>query len=110
VYAQTRLAWILCVSLVMETAYDVCAFSSPLISLALLKVDMILFQQFHASGICLLSPLVDLGAENGADDQICPLFCDDCQAYVERPLRLSTGLSSVDSCGTSPCNHRRHLR
>jgi hypothetical protein len=95
---------------VKVTLYDVCVFSNPLISLGLGKVDRIRFQQCRAPDICLLNPHVALVGENEVDDQICLLFCDGFQAYVERPLRLSTGLSSEGSCGTSPCNHRRHLR
>jgi hypothetical protein len=90
--------------------YDVCASSTLLTALYLWKVDMIRSQQPHALGIYLLNPHVVLVAENVAGDRICLMLGDDFQAYVERPLRLSTGLSSVGSCGTSPCNLRRHLR
>lgn len=90
--------------------YDVCVSSILLTSLALEKVDKTQFQQSPALCVFLVIPLVVLVAETEADDQISLLFCDDFQAYVERPLRLSTGLSSVGSFGTSPCNHRGHLR
>ena len=94
-------------------AYDVCSVSGLLISPCLGKVDRTQFQPLCALGICLLrapSVLAVVEVENGSGDEICLLVDDGGQAYFERPLRLSTGLASVSSFGTSPCNHRRHLR
>lgn len=92
------------------TVYDVCASGVPSSSPALGRVDRTRMQLVRDLCIGLLKPPVALVAESEAGDQICVLFGDDSPAYVERALRLSTGLSSVGSCGTSPCNPRRHLR
>jgi hypothetical protein len=96
--------------------YAVCAFLAPWICRGLWKDDKTQCRRLHDLDIALLIFLVEeVEVEVEVVERVgegvgCLMICDDFQAYVERPLRLSTGLSSVDSCGTSPCNHRRHLR